>query len=305
MPETLLTTREVAAYLHINEKQVYRLIQNGDIPCTRVTGKWLFPQSLIEDWVKRSAQPQTPAGPPDTTPFDIERGLLLAGSNDLLLDVLMELTSHCFPEQLFYTTNLGSFGGLKALKQAKAHVALAHLRDQLTGEYNVPFLSQSGQLDPVAVTLWHRQIGLISRPGKQKIRSFADLPGKKTRFMNRQAGSGVRWLVDQQLQQLNVKPQSVTGYETEARTHWEVGLSVLHNRADVGVAVESVAHQLGLGFHEIVEERFDLLVSKDVYFTKSVQALLEVVSSSALKAQAAILGGYDLRDAGKVALAAS
>ena len=299
MPETLLSTREVAAYLHINDKQVYRLIQNGAIPCTRVTGKWLFPQSLVEDWVKRSVQAQGPAAP-SPGQFGPERGLLIAGSNDLLLDALLDLAGQRFPEQLFYTTNLGSFGGLAALKQAKTHVALAHLSDPETGEYNTPFLAQAGQSDLVAVTLWHRRLGLISRPDSRPIRSLAELPRKKKRLVNRHARSGVRWLIDQQLRQAQIKPEHIKGYDVEAWTHWEVGLHVLHGRADVGVAVQAVAELLGLSFTEMVEERFDLLVSKDMYFAKPVQALLDVVTSSELKERATSLGGYEVREAGTV-----
>lgn len=306
MPETLLTTREVAAYLHINEKQVYRLIQNGAIPCTRVTGKWLFPQSLVEDWVKRSAEQHPTPQPKTTERIDLDHGLLIAGSNDMLLDSLLDLTGRRFPEYVLYTSNLGSFGGLTALKQARAHVALAHLRDQTTGEYNVPFIAQPDtQQSLVVVTLWHRRLGFVSRPGETQIQSVAAVPQHQLRFVNRQPGSGVRWLIDQQLQQAHVDPHALPGYETEAWSHWEVGLQVLHQQADIGVAAQSVAQQLGLNFSEIVEERFDLLVSKDGYFTKPVQALLEVLSSPALKDRAAALGGYDVRETGKLAYAAS
>ncbi len=302
MPETLLSTREVAAYLHINDKQVYRLIRNGTIPCTRVTGKWLFPQSLVEDWVKRSTQVREPGvASSETGQFEPERGLLIAGSNDLLLDTLIDLAGQRFPEHLFYTTNLGSFGGLEALKQSKTHVALAHLLDPETGEYNAPFASQAGQPDLVAVTLWHRRLGLIARPDSRPIRSLAELPRQKKRLVNRQAGSGVRWFLDQQLRQARLKPEQIAGYDVEARTHWEVGLHVLQGRADVGLAVQSVAELLGLAFTEIVEERFDLLVSKELYFAKPVQALLDVVTSPELKERAASLGGYEVREAGKIA----
>ena len=321
MPETLLTTRELAAYLHINEKRVYRLIQNGDIPCTRVTGKWLFPQSLVEDWLKRSAQRQTTAT--TTERLDLDHGLLIAGSNDVLLDSLLDLAGQRFPEYVWYTSNLGSFGGLSALKQAKAHVALAHLRDQTTGEYNVPFVAQPEKVGDddhlskirssptftphglVVVTLWHRRLGLVTRLGDTQVQSLASVAQHRLRFVNRQPGSGVRWLIDQQLQQAQLDPQSIPGYQTQAWTHWEVGLQVLHRRADVGVVTQSVAQQLGLSFSELVEERFDLLVSKEVYFSKPLQALLEVVSSAALKDRAVALGGYDVRETGKLAYATS
>jgi len=305
MLETLLNTREVATYLQINEKQVYRLIRSGGIPCTRVTGKWLFPQSLVEEWVQRSARAKTL----DTTRslavterFGLDRGLLVAGSNYLLLDALLELARQRNPAYLFYATNLGSSGGLEALKQGKAHVALTHLRDPATGEYNIPFLSQYVPLDVVvAVTLWHRRVGLLQRPDGPGVESFADLRQRKVRFVNRQRGSGIRWLIEQRLQEAKVKTSQLKGYDTEVWTHWEVGRCILRHQADVGVAAESVARLFGLMFREMVEERFDLVVLKDHYFTKPVQALLEVLVSTELKTRVAALGGYDMRDSGKVA----
>jgi excisionase family DNA binding protein len=305
MPDTFLNTREVATYLKINEKQVYRLIRSGGIPCTRVTGKWLFPQSLVEEWVQRSARAKIVNATRSlavTERFGLDRGLLVAGSNDLLLDALLELARQRYPEYLIYATNLGSFGGLEALKQGKAHVALAHLRDPATGEYNVPFLSQYVPLDAVVtVTLWHRRVGLLQRPVGPRVESFADLRQRKVHFVNRQRGSGIRWLIDQRLQEAKVKTSQLKGYDTEVWTHWEVGMSILRHQADVGVAAESVARLFGLLFREVVEERFDLVVLKDYYFTKPVQALLEVLASNEFQTRASALGGYDVRDTGKVA----
>ena len=305
MSETLLNTREVAAYLQINEKQVYRLIRSSGIPCTRVTGKWMFPQSLVEEWVQRSARAKTASASRSlavTERFGLDRGLLAAGSNDLLLDALFELVRRRYPEYLIYATNLGSSGGLEALKQGKAHVALAHLRDPATGEYNVPFLGQYVPLDAVvAVTLWHRRVGLLHRADGPRVESFADLRQRKVRFVNRQHGSGIRWLIDQRLQEAKVKTSRLKGYDTEVWTHWEVGMSILRCQADAGVAAESVARLFGLRFREVVEERFDLVVLKDYYFTKPVQALLAVLASNELKTRAVALGGYEVRDTGKVA----
>ena len=304
MPETLLNTREVAAYLQINEKQVYRLIRSGGIPCTRVTGKWLFPQSQVEEWVQRSARANTLAASRQlavTERFGLDRGLLVAGSDDLLLSSLFECTRRRAPEYLIYTTNLGSFGGLDALRQGKAHVALAHLRDPQTGEYNIPFLSQYMSLDAVvAVTLWHRRVGLLHRPDGPVVESFADLRRHKVQFVNRQPGSGIRWLIDQRLQEAKVKTSQLRGYDTEVWTHWEVGLAILRQQADVGIAAESVAYLLGLAFREVIEERFDLLVLKEHYFTRPVQVILETLTSPEFTARAATLKGYDLRHAGKV-----
>ena len=44
MNKEMLNTKELAEYLNINEKQVYKLIQDKKIPATRITGKWTFPK---------------------------------------------------------------------------------------------------------------------------------------------------------------------------------------------------------------------------------------------------------------------
>src|SRR3989442_1680933 len=113
-------------------------------------------------------------------------------------------------------------------------------------------------------------------------------------------GSGIRWLIDQRLQEAKVKPNQLKGYDTEVWTHWKVGLNILRRQADAGVAAEAVARLFGLAFRAVVEERFDLLVLKEHYFTKPVQALLEALTSSDLNAHAGALGGYDVRNTGKV-----
>src|SRR5262249_17240226 len=234
MSETFLTTRELAEYLHINEKQVYRLIRNGGAPCSRVTGKWLFPKSLVEEWVQQSARTQAlkaVRAAAVTERFGLDQGLLVAGSNDLLFDALLEMTRRQYPEYLIYTTNLGSFGGLDALKKGKAHIALAHLRDPSTGEYNAPFLQQDFPPHTVvAITLWRRKVGLLSRLGTLKATSFAEVRRKKLCFINRQRGSGIRWLIEQRLQEEQLKPTQLKGYHTEVWTHWEVGLAVLRQQ---------------------------------------------------------------------------
>lgn len=305
MPEKLLNTREVAALLQINEKQVYRLVRSGGIPCTRVTGKWLFPQSQVEEWVQRSARSKIVDASRSlavTERFGLDQGLLVAGSDDLLLGSLFELMRQQYPEYLVYVTNLGSFGGLEALRLGKAHVALCHLRDPDSGEYNIPFLKRYFSAEAiVAVTLWHRRVGFLQRPNGPAIESFTDLRRRALRFVNRQRGSGVRWLIEHGLQEAKVATVRLKGYDFAVWTHWEVGLAILRDQADVGVATESVARLLNLGFQEITEERFDLVVPKDHYFTKSVQALLAMLNSSALKERAEALGGYDVREIGKVA----
>jgi excisionase family DNA binding protein len=48
-----MTVREVAAYLNVNEKTVYRLVQRGALPGFKVAGTWRFQRSDIEHWIER------------------------------------------------------------------------------------------------------------------------------------------------------------------------------------------------------------------------------------------------------------
>ena len=71
-----LTTKEVAAYLRIKERRVYELVRQRAIPCTRVTGKWLFPKALIDVWLAEGVDGEAAVRPPP----------VIAGSQDPLLD---------------------------------------------------------------------------------------------------------------------------------------------------------------------------------------------------------------------------
>ena len=86
-PPELMNTRQVAGYLGINEKKVYALAKAKKIPCTRVTGKWMFPRKLIDAWIEQSAaRPQAREIPTEARGF-----LLAAGSDDPSLGVLRDL----------------------------------------------------------------------------------------------------------------------------------------------------------------------------------------------------------------------
>ena len=155
-----------------------------------------------------------------TERFGLDQGLLVAGSDDLLLGSLFELMRQQYQEYLVYVTNLGSFGGLEALRLRKAHVALCHLRDPDSGEYNIPFLKRSFAADAiVAVTLWHRRVGFLHHPNSPSVETFADLRRRTLRFVNRQRGSGVRWVIDHGLQEaksLTCATQGIRGGSVDA-----------------------------------------------------------------------------------------
>ena len=180
----LMNTREVARYLGINEKKVYALAKARRIPCTRVTGKWTFPQKLIDSWIEQSAvQPQTRDLRQEQRPF-----LLAAGSDDPSLGVLRELFEEQTKPASFFLNPVGSSGGLAALRDGVADLATSHILDPASGEYNLTFVKNFLGAKAVVVQLFHRQLGLVVAPGNpMKLRALGDLARRKVRMINRQS----------------------------------------------------------------------------------------------------------------------
>ena len=50
---TLLTVKEVATYLVINQRTVYRLVKEQRLPAFRVGGQWRFKLELIDAWTRQ------------------------------------------------------------------------------------------------------------------------------------------------------------------------------------------------------------------------------------------------------------
>ena len=131
MSQEMMTTREAAEYLSLNEKKIYALIQEGQIPCTKVTGKWVYPKKLIDQWIIGDVLGAN-AHKPTTH-------LAVVGSHDMSLESLAAEFNRRFPQVILLSANLGSLGGLQALREKRSHLAGAHLLDSETSEYNLPF----------------------------------------------------------------------------------------------------------------------------------------------------------------------
>lgn len=58
MSDEILTIREVADFLKINEKTAYKLASAGKIPGFKVGGSWRFERQEIANWMKRQVEEQ-------------------------------------------------------------------------------------------------------------------------------------------------------------------------------------------------------------------------------------------------------
>jgi len=296
-----MNTKEVAGYLGIHEKQVYALIKAHRIPATRVTGKWLFPKVLIDNWIRSRAGEALQEARRKST--RIEGALLAAGSNDPVLDMLLANLRASHPDFYIFTASTGSVDGLKALRDGYVDLAWTHLLDPASGGYNTPtalapYLQGTGW---VVVHLFNREIGLVAAKGNPLgIRGIDDVLRLRPRIVNRQAGAGTRILLDCQLKVAGAAPEMLPGYDHEVFTHMDVGLAVLTGAADTGIASAAVARLLGLELIPLATESFDMVLRQGVFFTKGVQAFLEGLQSPPFQRNVEKLGGYDFQRAGRV-----
>lgn len=300
MSEGMMNTKETAQYLGIHEKQVYALIKAKKIPSTRITGKWVFPKKLIDEWIELHAQKGIAQAKQKGK--RIEGALLAAGSNDPILDILQTHLRRLYPEFYIFSANTGSTEGLKALDKGYTDIAWSHLFDPQTGDYNIPFIpSCLANINAVVVNLFSRELGFVVAPENPlEIKKFEDMTRKEVKFINRQKGAGTRVLLDHHLQKLGIPVSQITGYEKEVFTHFEVGLSVLSREADAGIATSAVSKLLGLAFVPITQESFDMIMDKTVFFEKGIQSLIEILNSGDFRTRVSGLGSYDFTKSGKI-----
>ena len=299
MSEEMMNTKGIAAYLGINEKQVYALIKAGRIPGTRVTGKWVFPKKLIDEWIEESARSGLKQAREKSR--TLEGALLASGSNDPILDFLLTALRQSNPDFYFFCANTGSTEGLKALGAGHTDIAWMHLLDPETGRYNSPFIQKYlPGMKTVLVHLFRREVGIVTAPGNpRRIKGFDDLSGS-IRFVNRQAGSGTRLLLDSELEKRRIPSAGIVGYDREVYTHVEVGLSILSGEADAGLATVAVSRLMGLHFIPVTREDFDMALGQSTYFHKGIQSLMDILRSSGLRDRFEKLGGYGFEDSGKI-----
>jgi putative molybdopterin biosynthesis protein len=295
----LLSTREVAEYLGVNEKMVYTLVAEKGLPASKITGKWVFPLHLVDQWVEASTlnypSRSRGHGTVDT------RLIVLAGSNDLLLEKTIALFNRMFPDYLAVFANLGSMGGLRALRSDLCHIAASHLLQENGADYNFEFANREFNQVPVMVNFCRREQGFLVQSGNPKgFQGVTDLNQPKIRAVNRAVGTGTRLLLDRELKKAGIDSQKINGYLHEVNSHMEVGLEVLSGRADIGPGIRPVAGLLGLDFIPLRWERYDLMITRDRFFDKSIQYFLGIFQDAEFKNIADSLDGYDISAAGRM-----
>jgi molybdenum cofactor synthesis domain-containing protein len=229
--------------------------------------------------------------------------LLAIGSHDLAIDMLASSIKERSEGRItISSSNIGSMGGLLAIERGIAHFAGSHLLDTETGDYNRSYIKRYLKRTAVTLlTLVHRWQGLMIAKGNPKgVSGISDLIRPDVAFVNRQAGSGTRILLDYELQKLGINTSQIAGYRSEEYTHMSIAMAVASGRADVGLGIMASAKALDLDFIPVSRERYDLVIPSDLLDDERIELLLEIIRSKNFMEHMLALGGYEVEETGKV-----
>jgi excisionase family DNA binding protein len=290
MPD-LLTTDEAALYLRLSERKLYELVANGAVPCTKVTGRWLFPKAALDRWIAEGLRlPGMARGPAPA---------IVGGSHDPLLEWAMRESGSglaSLPE--------GSEAGLRRLARNEAMMAAIHLH-RIDGDdetANIEAVAHApGMHDAVLIAFARREQGLvIARGNPLSLTDVASIAARGARLAQRPSGAGAQLLLIALLARAGIATEHLNIVKPVCATGGDLAEAVRTGRADCGVASRSVAVPAGLDFVPVVWERFDLALRQRDYFMPGPQALFALMRTPAFRERAAELGGYDIEGAGTV-----
>lgn len=293
-----LSTKEVADFLHVNEKMIYTLINEKRLPATKVTGKWLFPKRMVEKWLESNISNLKKY----SVQLSSDEGMLLiAGSDDPLFQQALSLYHKKGYGGTAFFANLGSMGGIKTLNRGQCHIGVCHLLQDDNQEYNFDFASQELDRPPVFINFSRRMQGLLVAKGNPKnIQNINDLAKKGVTIVNRPLETGTRRLLDYEISVSDVSVADIGGYDKEVSRHLDAGVEIVTGRADAAPAIEPIASMLNLDFIPLRWERFDLLVDREIFFEEGIQRFLGILQEKEFEELASRFKGYDLSLSGKM-----
>lgn len=234
----------------------------------------------------------------------IKNTIVAVGSHDNTLDIIADQIKAGHSSLTLSSSHVGSMGGLMAIKKRVCHLAGSHLLDIDDGSYNISYIKKYLPNTKVKlINLVFRDQGLIVSPENPKaIKGIEDLDRNDITFINRQAGSGTRILLDYKLNQLGMEPEKISGYDNEEFTHMSVAVAVLSGSVDVGLGIFAAAKALNLDFIPVVTEQYDLIIPEEYFEWENIQVLLETISTKEFKDRVEALGGYSTEKTGEIIL---
>ncbi len=284
----IMSAKEVSKYLRINEKMIYRLVQESRLPAVRIGGKISFARELIDDWILENTQR--------------EKLVFIAGSDDPLLKKIIDLFNASQKGTTIFYAPVGSLRGLELLRDHTASASCVHIYDMEKKGYTLSYLRKYLESENYAViNLFFREQGLYLQKGNPAgITSLGDLASRGASFINRRKGTGTRLLFDFLLMEAGIEPSKINGYDREAESHLGAGTAVVRGTADVSVGIRYIAAMLNLDFVPLFKERFDLVVPYDRYTSAQTKAFLDFLKEPLFLHSMKDHEGYDMSQTGSV-----
>lgn len=287
--EIYLGTEQAAAYLGIKERKLYELVAEGAVPCSKVTGKWLFPRGALDRWVEsglaRPAGLVLEAAPP-----------IVGGSHDPLLEWALRQSGSGLA-----LLSEGSLSGFRKLEENAVGLAAIHLHGR-EAEENTLVLRHSTRLtDGVLIAFAEREQGLLLPLGNPKrIASLPDLVKGRARLGLRQPGAGAQQLAERLFEQAGLDFASVARGRPVYPTGDDLAYAIRAGEVDAGIATRAAAKAQGLDFVPLAWERFDLAMRRRTYFEPGPQKLFALMRGPEFARRAEDLSGYRIAEAGLV-----
>ena len=275
-----LTTKELAELLRIKERKVYDLAASGNVPCSRATGKLLFPRDAVNAWIETHASSAGNTAKP--------RPLIIIGSHDPLLEWTLR-ESRCGLASYLDS----SLDGLDRFEQSEGIASGLHVYDIESNDWNTPLVNSRFAASGVVLVEWaKRERGMIVNPDSvEEYQSLQDMKGKTV--VPRQPEAGSQVLLEALMAEQTVDVDSIH-WTAAARSEMDAVVDVLEGKADVTFGLATLAAQFRLGFIPVIEERYDLLVDRHAWFEPTWQNFMQFCRSSAFSARAKELPGYNL-----------
>ncbi|MDU2489552.1 MAG: helix-turn-helix transcriptional regulator [Clostridium celatum] len=318
-----LTPLEVAELLKITKNTVYELIKRGELPSYKIGKKIRIDMNDVEYYINSqksnsklsfnrninntlsnsNSENISYITDNKTSLKNQSNSEIIISGQDILLDILARYIEEVLPDYTVLRSYKGSYNGLYDLYNDKVSIASCHLWDGDNDEYNTDYVKRLLPGTPcVLINLAYRLQGFYVEKGNPlNIKAFEDLTNNNIKFINREKGSGVRVLLDEKLRLLNIDPNSINGYYNEENSHLAVASTVGRGDANVGLGNKKASMQVEtIDFIPLQTERYDLIIKKSDLNNPIYQNIISILSSEKFKNELCGIGGYDLKDLGKI-----
>lgn len=287
-----LNARQVAEYLDLNEKKVYAMANDRLLPGTKVTGKWLFPKSLIDRWIIDSCHGGT-----------LSDRLIIGGSDDPLLHyVVRRVSRHIGSSGVINYSPSSTRAGLTHLANGYTDICCIHWSDSEERDLRHPALlkEHSAYKQWIMVHGFNRDFGILMRSEHHHLsQELHEMLSLRYRWIPRQVGAGARHHLDNFLAKRDMNTSDLN-LCPEALSEHEMGAAIVRGEADFGMGCQGVAGEFGLMFVPLGKESFDLVMPQGVFFRQHLQHLFSTLQAANTIEHANALDGYDLNQCGKL-----